>query len=606
MVAHPTYSYSAATTGLRHYAVALLLTAGATLLAWFTKAHASCYLLAVIMSSLYGGRAAGLVTLASSLVCFIFLIALPPANVLAAGEIPRLIVFVIVCVIVNDLVTSRRKARSALHERASQAPGTSAAAPWTDRARTGPATFSVADEFTRVARVDRVTLFGDPVGNRAGGFARENVAQSPGPIPATTVLASSTSTRGDAGAAPGPYSGVHHPPAQVQDTSEEALRNAIDSFPCMVVITDAEGRLQYANRQVLQFVGKEASELIDSGCTHLLHADDASRVIAGRRRSHETGIALTTTYRLRRHDGEYRWIETRMQPLHDAQGRIVRWYGVHMDVHESMTTAHALRDTQAQLSRASQIATVAELSASIAHEVNQPLAAMVTNGHACLNWLRAKQPNLERAATAAERIVRDGTTAAEVIRRIRALFRQAQPIIGPFDINATIHEVLGLMHRELRHHQIALELDLDAALPALNADRLQIQQTLFNLVDNAIDALRHVAVHRRRLVIRSTRDGIDHLLIEIRDHGPGLDDTNHIFQPFFTTKQDGMGMGLAICRSIIEAHGGLLWATNREDPGRGKQGATLHLRLPFAHAQRNTMLIPIDSIPVGQLHGQSR
>jgi PAS domain S-box-containing protein len=511
MVPHLTYSYSAASTGPRHYAVALLLTAVATVLAWITRAHASCYVLALIMSALYGGRVAGFVTLASSLVCFTVLIALAPTYGLTTGEIPRLVVFAIVCVIVNDLITSKRKAQSALRE------------------QTQP------------------------------------------------------------------------PPAQTQDVSEQALRDAIDSFPCMVVVSDPEGGLQYANRQLLQFVGKRASDLIDGGCTRLLHADDASRVIAERRRSLETGVALTTTYRLRRHDGEYRWIETRMQPLRDMQGHIVRWYGVHMDVHESMTTAHTLRDTQAQLSRASQIATVAELSASIAHEVNQPLAAMVTNGHACLNWLRAKEPNLERASAAAERIVRDGTTAAEVIRRIRALFRQAQPVIGPFHINATIGEVLGLMHRELRRNQIAVELDLDASLPVLNADRLQIRQTLFNLVDNAIDALAQVAVHRRRLVIRSARDPGGELLIEIRDHGPGLDDANQIFQPFFTTKQDGMGMGLAICRSIVEAHGGHLWASNHDG-----SGATLHIRLPFAAVQGDTTTAPAGTVPPRQLHGHSR
>ncbi|WP_459708700.1 sensor histidine kinase, partial [Paraburkholderia sp. 2C] len=281
--------------------------------------------------------------------------------------------------------------------------------------------------------------------------------------------------------------------------------------------------------------------------------------------------------------------------------------------HDSMTTANALRDTQAQLSRAAQAATVAELSASIAHEVNQPIAAMVTNGHACLNWLRAKEPNLEYAIGAAERIVRDGTTAAEVIRRIRALFRQAPPAIAAFDINATVREVLELKQGQLRQHDVAVELDLDAALPMLNADRLQIQQTLFNLVDNAIDALLQVAAERRWLTIRTARDGRDggdgvggdHLLIEVRDYGPGLHDANRIFQPFFTTKLDGMGMGLAICQSIVDAHGGRLWASNHEGPG-----ATLHIRLPFARVRAETMpgtpLAPLAPIPVGQFYGSVR
>ncbi|APR35986.1 ATP-binding protein [Paraburkholderia sp. SOS3] len=519
MVPQSAYSYSPASAGLRRYAVALLLTACAAVLAWTTKAHVSCFLLALIMSSLYGGRAAGLVTLATSLVAFMLLIGTPPAHGLSIHEMPRLIVFVIVSLIINDLITSKRQTQTTLRE--------------------------------------------------------------------------------------------------------QALHNAIDGIPCMVAVSDAEGCLQYANRQLLDFVGKHGSELANGGCMKLLHPDDAPRVIAERRRCEAAGVALTTTYRLRRHDGEYRWIETRMQPLRDAKDHIVRWYGVHVDVHDSMTTANALRDTQAQLSRASQAATVAELSASIAHEVNQPIAAMVTNGHACLNWLRAKQPNLEHAIGAAERIVHDGTTAAEVIRRIRALFRQAPPVIAAFDINAAIGEVLELKQGELRQHDIAVELDLDASLPMLDADRLQMRQTLFNLVDNALDALLQVDAERRLLFIRTARevrDGGDSLLIEVRDHGPGFQDANRIFQPFFTTKHNGMGMGLAICQSIVDAHGGRLWASNHEGPG-----ATLHMRLPLARVRDDTTLAtpiaqiapiapiaPIESIesialiPSPQIHGSAR
>src|ERR1700761_4146069 len=223
MVSQSAYSYSTAITGLRRYAIALLLTACAAVLAWITKAHVSCFLLALIMSSVYGGRAAGFVTLASSLVAFTLLIGPPPAHGLTMHDIPRLIVFAIVSLIVNDLITSKRHTQTTLRE--------------------------------------------------------------------------------------------------------QALRNAIDGIPCMVVVSDAEGCMQYANRQLLDFVGKQLSELADGGCMALLHPDDAPRVIAERRRCEAAGVALTTTYRLRRYDGEYRWIETRMQPLRDARDHIVRWYG---------------------------------------------------------------------------------------------------------------------------------------------------------------------------------------------------------------------------------------------------------------------------------------
>ena len=238
----------------------------------------------------------------------------------------------------------------------------------------------------------------------------------------------------------------------------------------------------------------------------------------------------------------------------------------------------ALRSTRRKLSAAMQIATVAEMSASIAHEINQPLASVVTNAHACQTWLSHDPPNLERAQATLERIIRDGHSAAEVVRRIRALFKEAAPVKAPLDINQIVAEVLRVLSDELRDNRIVVETELAVDLPRIAGDHVQIQQTLINLVHNATEAMAGLTDRARLLVLKSTRQG-DELLIEVRDHGTGINDTVRVFEPFFTTKESGMGMGLAISRSIVEAHGGRIWATVNKEAG-----TTFSIALPLTSA----------------------
>jgi C4-dicarboxylate-specific signal transduction histidine kinase len=226
----------------------------------------------------------------------------------------------------------------------------------------------------------------------------------------------------------------------------------------------------------------------------------------------------------------------------------------------------ALRSTQRNLSAARQIATVAELSASIAHEINQPLASVVTNAHATQAWLSHDPPNLERARAILERIIRDGHSAAEVVRRIRALFKEAAPVKASSDINQIAAEALHVLSDELRDNSIIVATALETDLPMIEADQVQIQQTLVNLVHNAIEAMADVTDRAKSLVLSSRRQGGE-LLIQVRDNGSGSNDSTIMFEPFFTTKESGMGMGLSICRSIVEAHGGRVWATANEDAG---------------------------------------
>jgi C4-dicarboxylate-specific signal transduction histidine kinase len=248
---------------------------------------------------------------------------------------------------------------------------------------------------------------------------------------------------------------------------------------------------------------------------------------------------------------------------------------LHQLYQDLSTREEALRTTQERLSRARQTATVGELSASIAHEINQPLAAVVAYGHACQAWLSSDPPNLERARLSAERIVRDGESAAEVVRRIRALFKQAAPAKLPVDANQVISEVLFLLKDEIRENKVEVETDLERNPQEILGDRVQLQQVMLNLTLNGIESMDAIGDRPKRLLIRSHRRP-DSMLIEIRDHGTGLKDPDKIFDAFFTTKENGMGMGLAICRSIVELHGGRLWAAPNE-----AAGTTFSFSLPF-------------------------
>jgi C4-dicarboxylate-specific signal transduction histidine kinase len=267
--------------------------------------------------------------------------------------------------------------------------------------------------------------------------------------------------------------------------------------------------------------------------------------------------------------------------LGDEAGR-VEFVGAVMDVTERKRAEEALRHTQAALAHLSRIMTMGELTASIAHEVNQPLAAVVTNGNACLRWLARTEPDLAEARAAVERMIRDGHRASEVIRRIRALAQKTDPQQAWLDLNDIIHEVLALVHSEVLTQRVSLRTELSAALPPVRGDRIQLQQVIMNLVINGIEAMQAVTDQPRELQIRSQRHDADNVLVAVQDSGIGLDPQHmaRLFDALFTTKAGGMGMGLAISRSIIEAHGGRLWASANAGPG-----ATFQCTLPL-HSER--------------------
>jgi signal transduction histidine kinase len=222
------------------------------------------------------------------------------------------------------------------------------------------------------------------------------------------------------------------------------------------------------------------------------------------------------------------------------------------------------------------VTTLGELTASIAHEVNQPLAAVVANAEACLGWLDRETPNLDEVRRSVEWIIKDGKRAGEVIRRVRGLLNKTESQKAPLRINDVVNDVTALVQRELFSHRVLLQMELAPALPVILADRIQLQQVIINLVINGIEAMQAVTDRPRELVLRSHQDA-HQVLVSVKDCGVGISSKNadRLFNAFFTTKSSGMGMGLSICRSIIEAHGGRLWA----EPNL-PQGATFHFTLP--------------------------
>jgi PAS domain S-box-containing protein len=362
--------------------------------------------------------------------------------------------------------------------------------------------------------------------------------------------------------------------------SERSLQQVIDTVPVLIFLATPAGDPIYVNKRLTEFHGFQQEEFdapgetrMDRSVRMLVHPDDMPAVHQALKRSFSTGEPFAMRYRQRRYDGVYRWIEGRAEPLRNEDGDIVQWYGVNLDIDDEVRAQEALRQASDKLAQATQAASLAELSASIAHEVNQPLAAVVANSHACQRWLTAEPPNLERAQKTVERIIRDANAAADVVSRIRALFRRSAQTRSPVVLGSVIAEARDLMAEEAARRRARIEVDVESDLPPVSLDRIQIQQVLINLIRNGLEAMGSVADERvLRLRARRARDMIQ---IKVSDSGRGIEFSERIFEPFFTTKEDGMGMGLAICRSIVESHGGRLWA-EKDEP----HGATFIFTLP--------------------------
>jgi C4-dicarboxylate-specific signal transduction histidine kinase len=240
-----------------------------------------------------------------------------------------------------------------------------------------------------------------------------------------------------------------------------------------------------------------------------------------------------------------------------------------------MLASEALREAQRELAHVNRITTMGQLAASIAHEINQPIAAAVTNAHAALHWLGVRPPDLEEVRQALGRIVEDSNRAGAVIGRIHALIKKAPPRKDDLEINEAILEIIALTRGEVMKNGVSLQTQLADGLPLIQGDRVQLQQVILNLIINAVEAMSDVSEGPRELLIGTSKDGSGGVLVAVQDSGPGLnpESFDRLFDAFYTTKPGGMGMGLSICRSIVEAHGGRIWASRTAGPGAAVQFA---------------------------------
>jgi PAS domain S-box-containing protein len=363
------------------------------------------------------------------------------------------------------------------------------------------------------------------------------------------------------------------------------LAALVQSSDDAIVSKDLNGTIQSWNMGAERLFGYTALEAIGHPILMLIpadHADEEISILARIRRGER--IEHYETIR-RRKDGTLVDISLTVSPIVDEQGHIVGASKIARDITErkraeeqrrdfekrerALAVATALRDTEAELVRVARALTVGELATSIAHEVNQPLAAIVSNAEAGLRWLNAKAPKLHQAQKSLELIARDGNRASEVIRRIREFLRKDSQQMAPLDISDVAQEAVALVQDEMLKRQIALVVELSDGLPPVRGDRIQLQQVILNLIMNGSEAILSVADGPRELTVISQKSGTDRVLVAVRDSGAGIDPQNmdRMFDAFFTTKPTGMGMGLSISRSIVEAHGGHIWAAPNDGPG---------------------------------------
>jgi PAS domain S-box-containing protein len=357
--------------------------------------------------------------------------------------------------------------------------------------------------------------------------------------------------------------------------SEYKLRQIIDTVPGFLWSLAPDGEPTHFNQRFLDYFGKPFEDFKHGGWLALVHPDDVPE--SERIFSHaiQTGNSYRGVLRFRRADGEYRWHQGRGDPLRDRQGRIIQWYGLSVDIDEAKKAEDRLRrsesslaEAQLQLAHANRVATMGQLTASITHELNQPITAAVTYASAARRLLSAEPPDLREVDDVLSLIVKEGNRAGEVVGRIRALIKKAPARKDVVEINDAILEVITLTRTEAANNSVSVRTQLAEGLPRVQGDRVQLQQVLLNLIINAIEAMRDAGEEERELLI-STRHEPDGVLVEVRDSGPGFAPAalERVFEAFYTTKSSGLGLGLSICRSIIEAHNGRLWASSNAPRG---------------------------------------
>jgi PAS domain S-box-containing protein len=360
--------------------------------------------------------------------------------------------------------------------------------------------------------------------------------------------------------------------------SERSSRSAIDGIAGLIAVLAPNGKLETVNRQVFEYFGRSLEELKNWETSDAVHPEDLSHVVELFRKAITSESPYHIDQRLRRFDGEYRWFDTRAVPVRDDSGRISRWYVLMTDIEDRKRALARLDQMQSDFAHMNRVSMLGELAASLSHEITQPIASARNNARAAHNFLDMQPPDLSEIREALSCVVDDTDRAGDIVDRIRDHIRKAPPRKEYFDLNEAINEVIILGRSAISKNGVSVQTRLSEGLSPIHCDRVQLQQVVLNLLLNAVEAMGSSETGRRELLISTEQDHAG-VLVVVRDSGPGLDPSHfdRVFDAFYTTKSSGTGMGLSICRSIIDAHGGRLWAE-----ANVPRGATFKFTLPAA------------------------
>jgi PAS domain S-box-containing protein len=365
------------------------------------------------------------------------------------------------------------------------------------------------------------------------------------------------------------------------DKERRFLRQVIDTAPNFIFAKDREGRFTLANRAVAEAYGTTVEHLVgkkdedfNPNREEVAFFERIDRAVIETRQERFIAEERITDAR-----GNVRWVQTVKRPIVEADGSVRQVLGASTDITRRKQAEAQLQHQRAELAHVGRVSVMGELSASLAHELNQPLTAIRSNAQAGIHFLADNPPQLEEVKLILQDIIRDNGRASEVIRRMRAMVKKEELDFTSIDIATLIRDVVMLVHSDAVIRSVRVFIDIAESLPPILGDRVQLQQVLLNILLNAFDAMQEYGPHDREVRLKAYREGSRWIQVAVADKGPGLsaDKLEKIFQPFFTTKGEGLGMGLSICRSIMEAHGGRLWAENNPD-----RGGTFYFTVPVA------------------------